>query len=201
MANPDRILAYLQETRGWYSDEDLSVALGIRPRQQVNQICRRLAAEGRIRRGDMGGVIGNAAIGTSSRGTSETGSLPGSPSTTAASFESLAREVCSEHYGRRLRPGRVPGVPKLFDLVSEDGSVVGDAKYYDLVRGVADPPAKFSVIAEHVWLLEKIEPRVRFLVFGNNPAVPERWLAKYGGLVKGIDFLFLKGSGQLSQIA
>jgi hypothetical protein len=165
----------------------------------VNQICRHLADTEAIRRENVGGVIRNAAVGEAS---SSLAATPAQSRTTmpAVSFEDLAREVCSRHYGHDLRPGRVPGGPKLFDFVSEGGSIVGDAKYYDLVRGVADPPAKFSVIAEYVWLLEKIEARVRFLVFGNNPAVPERWLAKYGGLVEGIDFLFLSDSAELSQL-
>jgi hypothetical protein len=50
---------------------------------------------------------------------------------------------------------------------------VGDAKYYTLVGGKRLLPAKFSVIAEHVWLLEKTEALGTSLVFGNERRVPE----------------------------
>ena len=65
------------------------------------------------------------------------------------SFELIAAKVMSEHFGVRLGPGKVAGTPKTFDLVSSDGSIVGDAKYYTMVRGVSPPPAKRSVIAEY----------------------------------------------------
>jgi hypothetical protein len=56
-------------------------------------------------------------------------------------FEDLARLVMSNYFGVLLKPGQVSGVPKEFDLVSPDGSIVGDAKYFTLVRGQRLPPA------------------------------------------------------------
>ena len=103
----------------------------------------------------------------------------------------------SEHYGVALAPGQVAGVPKQFDLVSADRQIVGDAKYYTLVRGEGLPAAKFATIAEYVWLLEKSGARHRFLVFGNDPNVPRWWLRKYGHLVDAVDFYFLHDSGKL----
>jgi hypothetical protein len=85
----------------------------------------------------------------------------------------------------------MPGVPKIFDLVSEDRRIVGDAKFYTLVNGIALPPAKFAIIAEHVWLLEKTGAPTVFLVFGNDRRVPESWLAKYGSLAAACQFYFL----------
>jgi len=63
-------------------------------------------------------------------------------------FEDLARSVMSAHFGAPLVSGQASGVPKEFDMVSPDGSIVGDAKYFTLVRGQRLPPAKFSIIAE-----------------------------------------------------
>lgn len=83
-------------------------------------------------------------------------------------FEELAQAVMSDHLGAPLAPGQVPGVPKEFDLVSPDQDIVGDAKYFTLVRGQPLPPAKFSVIAEYVWLLEKTSASIKFLVFGKR---------------------------------
>jgi hypothetical protein len=35
------------------------------------------------------------------------------------------------------------------------------------------PAAKFSIVAEHIWLLEKSGASTKFLVFGNQREVPE----------------------------
>jgi hypothetical protein len=91
-------------------------------------------------------------------------------------------------------------VPKRFDLVSPDKDIVGDAKYYTFVRGQRLPPAKFSVVAEYVWLLEKTEAAVKFLVFGNDRQVPELWLQRYGGLVPAVSFYFLTDDGALEEL-
>jgi hypothetical protein len=91
----------------------------------------------------------------------------------------------------------VPGVPKEWDMVSPDGHIVGDAKYFTLVHGQRLPPAKFSVIAEHVWLLEKTGAQTTFLVFGNDRQVPELWLQRYGHLVSRVAFCFLADDGRL----
>jgi hypothetical protein len=103
-------------------------------------------------------------------------------------------------FGVRLAQGRIPGVPKLFDCVSEDGEIVGDAKYYTLVEGERPPPAKFSIIAEHVWLLEKTAARRKFLAFGNDRRVPEQRLRRYGHLAESVEFFFIDHVGAVSRI-
>ncbi len=116
---------------------------------------------------------------------------------TPAQFEKLAQVVMGGYFGLVLRQGHVEGVPKRFDLVSPDGSTVGDAKYFTMVRGRSLPPAKFSIIAEHVWLLEKTTAATKFLVFGNDRRVPEEWLRRYGHLKENVEFYFLsRGSGR-----
>ena len=115
-------------------------------------------------------------------------------------FEELTRSVMSVHFGVPLTAGEAPGVPKEFDMVSPDRDIVGDAKYFTLVRGQRLPPAKFSVIAEHVWLLEKTGASTTFLVFGNDRQVPELWLERYGDLVSDVAFYFLTDVGVLEQL-
>lgn len=110
--------------------------------------------------------------------------------TTPAKFEDAMRSVMSKYYKKNLFPGQIEGVPKLFDFTSEDKKIAGDAKYFTMVRGESLPPAKFSVIAEHVWLLEKIDATNKFLVFGNDRRVPAEWLKRYGRLVKDVEFFF-----------
>jgi len=112
-------------------------------------------------------------------------------------FEKLARAVLGRHFDTTLMPGQVPGVPKSWDIVSAGGSIIGDAKYFTLVHGQRLPPAKFSVIAEHVWLLEKTGAPTIFLVFGNDQRVPVLWLQRYGKLVIGVEFYFLADDGKL----
>ncbi len=115
-------------------------------------------------------------------------------------FQKLARDRMSEHFGTPLNELTPVGIPKRFDLVSEDGQIVGDAKYLTLVRGKNIPPAKFMEIAGHVWLLENTPASRRFLVFGNQREVPEWWLKKYGAIIKTVEFYFLSNQGELEKL-
>lgn len=115
----------------------------------------------------------------------------------ALAFEERARQVMSDYYGVDLMPGIVSGVHKKFDLVSSDRQVIGDAKYYSLVRGVGRPAAKLATIAEYVWLLEKTGAPHTFLVFGHDRRVPELWLKDYGSLLSGIKFYYLDDDNRL----
>jgi len=118
----------------------------------------------------------------------------------AHKFEDFARKVLEKHYGAILQSRAIGSIPKTFDFVSADSSIVGDAKYFTLVRGVSLPPAKFSVIAEHVWLLEKTGADRKFLIFGNDKRVPIEWLKRYGHQVKDVGFLFLSDRGRLETL-
>lgn len=110
----------------------------------------------------------------------------------AHEFENFAREVFSAKFGTRLTGLKLAGFPKKFDLVSADGQIVGDAKFFSMVRGSKAPPAKWSAIAEHVWFLEKTKARTRFLVFGNDHRVAATWIQRWGEFVPSdIDFYFL----------
>lgn len=117
---------------------------------------------------------------------------------TSYEFEEFGRKAMENYFGTEFQSREADGVPKVFDYISPDARVVGDAKYFSMVRGTRVPPAKFSTIAEHVWLLERVEAETKFLLFGNEKRVPERWLERYGGLVSGIGFYFLDNEGRLS---
>ncbi len=120
--------------------------------------------------------------------------------TDAYRFENQAREVFSKKFGVLLKAARVPDVLKIFDLVSADFSIVGDAKYYTLVAGTRYPPAKFSIITENVWLLEKTGAKTMFLVFGNDREVPIRWLKRYGHLSEKDAFYFMNELGLFEEL-
>jgi hypothetical protein len=106
----------------------------------------------------------------------------------------------SAHLGVSLAPGAVPGVPRVFELVSADGSAVGCALHYAPVQGQRLPPAKFSLIGERVWLLEKVSAPLRFLAFGYDRDVPLRWLQRYGHLAPGVRFYYLDDEGLVEEL-
>lgn len=180
-------------------------ALGIRSQQTVYMVTQDLLRRSLIWGEQVGRTWRFYALDTPevqlSPASSGTLTRPIPTRLTAAEFETWAGEVMRRHYGvNRLAQGQVGNVPKRFDFVSTDQQIVGDAKYYTRVGGAGLPPAKFSVIAEHVWLLEKTGAREKFLVFGNDRQVPVRWLERYGGLVTGVAFYFLSDDGQLESL-
>jgi hypothetical protein len=110
-------------------------------------------------------------------------------------FEEHAAWYLSELWSVRLAERPVVlrgGVTKKFDLVSEDASVVGDAKYY---KNIAVPAAKWSTIAEYVWLLQHLDAKRRFMIFGLDREVGSRWLQRFRPLTEGIAFYFLDEAG------
>jgi hypothetical protein len=106
-------------------------------------------------------------------------------------FEELARKEMTQYFGVKLVEKNPKSFPKRFDMVSADENIIGDAKYLTLVHRRKFPPAKMMEIAGHVWLLEKVNAKTRFLVFGNQRSVPEKWLEKYGNYARNIDFYFI----------
>jgi len=115
-------------------------------------------------------------------------------------FERIATQTMSSYFGKPLKPKKMEGWAKLFDLVSDDCQIVGDAKYLSMVNGERLPPAKFSNIAEHVWMLENTQAAIKFLVFGNDRRVPEEWLKRYGKLVKSTKFYFINEEGNVLEL-
>ena len=115
-------------------------------------------------------------------------------------FEEIARIRLSKFFSTSLSPGKVDNIPKLFDLVSNDSSIVGDAKLLTMVRGSSIPPAKFSTIAEYVWLLEKTTAKKKFLVFGKDKRVPYEWLKRYGSLNGDVDFYFIDSKQNIEKL-
>ena len=206
MTNRERIVECLQAVAPRaMSNSDIVSATQVKPHQQVFQITGQLMAEGLIK----GRKLGKEWL-FSWQGTRDTTrpleaiqlqppTVPEVPGAryTPGDFERAAQIAMGSHFGTTLRPGSVPGVPKRFDLVSPDQKIVGDAKYYSLVNGIGLPPAKFSIIGEHVWLLEKTRADHQFLIFGNDRRVPLTWLARYGSLVRSCQFFFLSKEGTL----
>ena len=106
----------------------------------------------------------------------------------------------SAHLEVSLAPGVIPGVPRAFELVSPDRSMVGCALYCAPEQAQRLPPAKFSLVGERVWLLEKTGAAVRFLVFGYDRDVPRLWFRRYGHLAPGVRFYYLDDGGVPEQL-
>ena len=79
------------------------------------------------------------------------------------------------------------GVMFEFDLVSDDGEIIGDAKF---LKNVKDPAAKWDNISHYIWLLEHSRAKIKFMVFGNDREVPERYLKRFEPLTGDVEFYF-----------
>jgi hypothetical protein len=209
MTNAERILAYLARIAPRSaSNTEIVRFTQIQPHQQVFQVTKRLVDEGKLSAGKDGNEW---------RFRLKESDEPHAPLQSEFrtplifqpldSFVELAREferkagtAMAHHFGVPLQQGEVGRVPKRFDFISPDRTIVGDAKYMSLVHGIADPPAKFSIIAEHVWLLERTNAAHQFLVFGNDRRVPTRWLERYGALRDRTEFFFLDSDSRLTHL-
>ncbi len=112
-------------------------------------------------------------------------------------FEGYARDFLSKKWNKGLFESsiKIGNMNKNFDIVSEDKTCIGDAKYY---KNLKNPSAKLSTIAEYVWLLENTHAEKKFLIFGRDIEVPKRWLKRFGSLTK-VEFYFLK-NGALTDL-
>jgi hypothetical protein len=216
----DRVLGTLLARGHALDDDELAVELRI-DRHTINAVCRKLEREGRIWRSKViGGKIVNilstpregsatphANVDPQSRSTgadeiSAPNVLSDSPDASddkrplsGHEFERHARLVLSNSWGHPLESRILTltgGVTHSFDLVSSDATIVGDAKWYKDLKPI--PAAKLSVIAEYVWLLGHVPAARRFIVFGQDRAVPSRWLKRFAPLLNGIEFWFLEGT-------
>lgn len=79
------------------------------------------------------------------------------------------------------------GVMFEFDLVSDDGEIIGDAKF---LKNIKIPAAKWDNISHYIWLLEHSRAKIKFMVFGNDREVPERYLKRFEPLTGDVEFYF-----------
>ncbi|WP_321504310.1 hypothetical protein [uncultured Methanoregula sp.] len=103
-------------------------------------------------------------------------------------FEFVVRKRMSVFFGTSFEEKQVVNVPKKFDMVSSDGKIVGEAKRYTRTKNNSGIT---STIAEYVWLLEKTPGEKKFIVFGGEREIPEKWLKKHRHLLDGnLSFYF-----------
>lgn len=206
MTHQEEVLGFLNKIAPQAaSNSEIVSHTRIKPHQQVFQLTKRLMDEGSITGRREGrewyfSAEKEFAIRPKRRPTRNAKSAAvNGGSLSPSEFEQLCQRVMSNWLNADLSPAKLKGVHKRFDYVSEDGQVVDDAKYYTAVKGQGLPPAKFSTIAEYVWLLEKTTARRRFLVFGNDRRVPEWWLDRYGNLTE-VEFYYVSDTGVIAPL-
>jgi len=204
MNNRERILRYLQSIHPKEATvSEIESATGVSPHSQVYQKTQQLLTAGQItgyQKNRTWHFKAKSVLGEVNSFKDEVPKEKQKLKLSSAEFEAFAKTIFSKNFQVELRPGSLLGIAKIWDMISDNGEIVGDAKYYTLVGGTRQPPAKFSTIAEHVWLLEKTEAEVKFLVFGNQIEVPQLWLKKYGDLVRDVQFFFLDDSGNITKL-
>ena len=111
-----------------------------------------------------------------------------------AMFQAHARRVLSARWGTALEAravGLTGGTTHSLGLVSGNGRIVGDVLWLD---GLPSAQAKWSVVAESVWLLgHVVRADRRLLVVGHDWDVLSRWLASYRPLLEGVEIWYLDG--------
>lgn len=125
---------------------------------------------------------------------------PPPPDLNPTTFLDTARLHFCQRYGKKLGYGQISTIPKSFNLVSADQTIVGHAEQFTLARDREFPQARFSTIAEIIWLLEKVNALHRFMVFGEEQDVPDIWIKKFGHLVRGVDLYFITGLGEIRKL-
>lgn len=211
------ILKLLQkDTDKLYDDKELCVALdagdSTKEHEKVAEACRELLRSGQIRRFKHEGRMVNGARKTQflalrrrekkeesqqaieKRGVVEVTVKP-EEGLARKDFSERAREVMNEFYGRGLKPRKIGGT-KIWDYVSPDGMVVGDARWF----GQSVPAAR-AFISEAIWLLEKVGAVQKFVVFGGESEVPRQWLELWATLCpEDVALFYLDSKGELHEL-
>lgn len=107
----------------------------------------------------------------------------------AKEFELSVINFLNSHSSQSFSKRKVNlnGVMFEFDFVSDDGEIIGDAKF---LKNIKVPAAKWDNISQYVWLLEHYKAKIKFMIFGNDREVPERYLKRFEPLTGDVEFYF-----------
>lgn len=164
MTIAERVIALLSKSsRGW-DDDELAQQLDVSPRQSINQVCRKLASEGRLHRypGPDGKIVN--AIG----GTQPTESpMPPGSSTEQQQAERIILDEAGTRLGTRLGPRKIltpTGVRVEVDGADQDLTVLVEAWAH---QGAVKPAQRHKVLSDAlklVWISSTLYPRPRILL-------------------------------------
>ncbi|MBB4910176.1 helix-turn-helix domain-containing protein [Actinophytocola algeriensis] len=159
-----RVLDELRRCSVPLDDDQLAKRLSVSPRQTINQVCRRLAAEGRLRRfdGPDGKIVNELQL---TDGEVLVRELPAGDSTEQRQAEAMVLQLLGERLGLTLRPCNIP----LGDGVRAEVDGVDEA-FTTLVEvwarhGPPKPAQKHKVLADalkliHVGRVLRTSPRL-----------------------------------------
>ena len=121
-------------------------------------------------------------------------------------FEGMARNAIEKEVGGTLPGGEtgITGKTKRFDLLNVDGRIVGDIKHYRMTAGGNIPSAKFSILNEYAWLMQRLEQHQKrkwrkIFVIGDDPVVVKKYSSTYDAWLDDIEIYFCDAKGRLKK--
>ena len=122
-------------------------------------------------------------------------------------FENVARKALETELDTILNGGKINinGKVKDFDLLNIDEKIVGDIKHYKMTSGGNNPSAKFSVLNEYSWLMQKLEQYQKqkwrkIFVIGEDLTVVKRYISTFDAWLDDIEIYFCDADGKLTKM-
>jgi hypothetical protein len=122
-------------------------------------------------------------------------------------FENKARNAIEKELDCILNNGKINinGKVKDFDLLNIDEKIVGDIKHYKMTSGGNNPSAKFSVLNEYSWLMQKLEQFQKekwrkVFVIGEDSNVVKKYISTYDAWLDDIEIYFCNAVGKLTKM-
>lgn len=122
-------------------------------------------------------------------------------------FENVARKALEDELGCILNGGKINinGKVKDFDLLNIDENIVGDVKHYKMTSGGNNPSAKFSVLNEYSWLMQKLEQYQKqkwkkIFVIGEDLTVVKKYISTFDAWLDDIEIYFCDADGKLTKM-
>ncbi len=122
-------------------------------------------------------------------------------------FENVARKALENELDCILNCGKINinGKAKNFDLLNIDEKIVGDIKHYKMTSGGNNPSAKFSVLNEYSWLMQKLEQFQKqkwrkIFVIGEDYNVVKKYISTFDAWLDDIEIYFCNADGKLTKM-
>jgi glutathione peroxidase-family protein len=119
-------------------------------------------------------------------------------------FEDNVRKLIEDLYKTTFPSDglvKINGKTKKFDFVNLENNIVGDAKYYSFTKTGKRPSAKFSILNEYIWLLQKLPSNwKKFIVIGKDETLVKKYVNEYLPWLEGITIYYSDGENELKII-
>ena len=119
-------------------------------------------------------------------------------------FEKNVRKIVEDYFKTSFPQDDfvdINGKNKKFDFVDIKNKIVGDAKFYSFTKGGNRPSAKFSILNEYVWLLQKLPNSwKKFLVIGTDSNLVKKYVREYKPWLENITIFYSDGKSILNKI-